>query len=73
MSSGKHDSRRNFLKQSSLGIGAGLFTATNPFTPLSSPDIPSKLSSEITIATLDLKGLIDQATREERVKGIVCA
>src|SRR5689334_14582128 len=71
MSNGKHDSRRNFLKQSSLGIGAGLFTASNPFTPISTPDAPSKLSSEITIATIDFKGLIDQATREERVKGLL--
>ncbi len=71
MSSGKHDSRRNFLKQSSLGIGAGLFTAANPFTPISTDNAPSKLASEITIATIDFKGLIDQATREERVKGIL--
>ena len=67
MSSAKHDSRRNFLKQSSLGLGAGIFTATNPFTPIATPDPNTKLASEITIATIDLKGLIDQATREERV------
>jgi beta-ureidopropionase len=71
MSSGKHDSRRNFLKQSSLGLGAGIFTAGNPFTSNSAPGQPAKLSSEITIATLDLKGLMDQSTREERVKGIL--
>jgi predicted amidohydrolase len=71
MSSGKHDSRRIFLKQSSLGLGAGLFTAANPFTPLSPHQQPSTLPSEITIATIDLKGLIDQPTREERVKGIL--
>jgi predicted amidohydrolase len=71
MNNGKHDSRRNFLKQSSLGLGAGIFTAGNPFTSNSAPDQPAKLSSEITIATLDLKGLMDQSTREERVKGIL--
>lgn len=71
MSSANHDSRRNFLKQSSLGIGAGLFTATNPFTPVSAQNAPAKISSEITIATIDLKGLLDQATREERVKGVL--
>jgi beta-ureidopropionase len=71
MSSGNHDSRRNFLKQSSLGIGAGLFTATSPFTSLSTQQQPSKLPSDITIATIDLIGLKDQATREERVKGIL--
>lgn len=71
MSTGKHDSRRNFLKQSSLGLGAGIFTANNPFTTYSPPDPNKKLATEITIATIDLKGLIDQPTREERVKGIL--
>ena len=71
MSTGKHDSRRNFLKQSSLGLGAGIFTANNPFTTYSPPDANKKLATEITIATIDLKGLIDQPTREERVKGIL--
>jgi beta-ureidopropionase len=71
MNNGKHDSRRNFLKQSSLGLGAGIFTAGNPFTSTSAPGQPAKLTSEITITTLDLKGLIDQSTREERVKGIL--
>ncbi|HUQ67296.1 MAG TPA: carbon-nitrogen hydrolase family protein [Flavitalea sp.] len=71
MSSGQHDSRRNFLKQSTLGLGAGLFTATNPFTPVSITGAPAKLASEITIATIDLIGLKEQATREERVQGIL--
>jgi beta-ureidopropionase len=73
MRSGKHESRRNFLKQSSVGLGAGLFTATNPFiTPLSaSTDQSKKIPGEICIATIDLAGLRDSTTREARVNGIL--
>src|SRR5205085_2044267 len=72
MSNGKHDSRRNFLKQSSLGLGAGIFTATNPFTANAAPPGQSKkLATEINIATIDLIGLKDSPTREDRVKGIL--
>ena len=71
MSTGKHDSRRNFLKQSSLGIGAGLFTAANPFTTNSASGANKKLATEICIATIDLIGLKGVPTREDRVKGIL--
>lgn len=71
MSNGKHGSRRNFLKQSSLGLGAGLITVASPFTSNSPDEHNNKLPGEICIATIDLIGLKNSTTREARVKGIL--
>jgi predicted amidohydrolase len=71
MSNGKYDSRRKFLKQSSLGLGAGFITAATPFTTSSTSGQTKKLPREITIATITMEGLKDSPTREARVKGIL--
>lgn len=68
---GKHDSRRKFLKQSSLGLGAGFVTVAAPFTNNSVAGQNKKPPREILIATISMEGLKDSPTREARVKGIL--
>lgn len=65
------DSRRKFLKQSSLGLGAGLVGISNPFTATAQVADGKKLPREICVATIDLKGLRPEKTREARIKGIL--
>jgi len=64
-------SRRNFIRQTSLGIGAGIVGAS---IPSCSPDIKSEISKlprEVTIASIDLRGLWPDTTRESRIKRIL--
>lgn len=64
-------SRRNFIRQTSLGLGAGIVGVS---IPSCKPDIPgenSKLPREICVAGIDLKGLWPDTTRESRIKRIL--
>ena len=71
MSNEKNASRRNFLRQSSLGLGAGIIGASNPFILGDNFKENKKLPREVCVASLDLKGLKSDATTESRIKGIL--
>ena len=73
MSNEKNASRRNFLKQSSLGLGAGIIGVSNPFTRTDDfkEKESKKLPREVCVASLDLKGLRSDITTESRIKGIL--
>ena len=62
----KHEnaSRRKFLKQSTLGIGAGVVSlpAFGSRTP------KNKLPREVTLVSIDLVGLWPHQTTESRIK-----
>ena len=68
----KHDSRRNFIRQSSLGIGAGLMGLNVPLLSNDHHVIKSKkLPREICVATMDVKDYKPawpDKTRDARVK-----
>lgn len=71
MFNSKNDSRRNFIKQSSLGLGTGLIGLNVPLLSNDHHVIKSeKLPREICVATIDLKGWPD-STREGRMKRIL--
>jgi predicted amidohydrolase len=71
----KHDSRRNFIKNSSLGLGTGLMGMHVPFLSNDHHVIKSKkLPREICVATMDLKDykpVWPDKTREARVKRMI--
>jgi beta-ureidopropionase len=71
MKNGNNVTRRNFLKQTSLGISAGI--AGSALTSLS-PGKPAeeiKLSRNLSVATIDLKGLWPDSTRESRIRRVL--
>lgn len=72
MNNGTNSSRRNFIKQSSLGLGAGVINISNPF--INDDQVSGqkkKLPGELCIVSIDLKSLISDATSESRVKQIL--
>lgn len=62
-------SRRNFIKQSSLGLGAGMVTVSSPAAGMIAE--PQKLPREVCVASIDLKGLWPDTTRESRIKRVL--
>ncbi len=64
-------SRRNFLRQISLGLGAGLVGVTVPSCTSGNPVKIKKLPRQVCVASLDLKGLWPDSTRESRIKRIM--
>ena len=78
MNSEKNVSRRNFIKNSSLGLGAGMVGAAipsiataNPHTGTDDVNEKKKLPREIRVASVDLVGLWPDTTRESRIKRIL--
>ena len=78
MNKEKNVSRRNFIKNSSLGLGTGMMgaaipsiVAANPFTSNEHINETKKLPREIRVASVDLKGLWPDTTRESRIKRIL--
>lgn len=64
-------SRRNFLKRSSVGLGAGIVGASlSSFQPIDSEE-NLKIPWRISVATIDLKGLWPDATRESRIRRVL--
>ena len=61
-------SRRQFLKQSSLGLGAGIAGVSLPVFKQDKPDIAAKLPREITVVGIDLLGLWPDKTTDSRLK-----
>ena len=69
-------SRRNFIKNSSLGLGTGILGISNPSDVECQILLPGtvkdkKLPREICVASVDLKGLWPDTTRESRIKRIL--
>jgi beta-ureidopropionase len=64
-------SRRNFIRQTSLGIGAGIVGASIPSCSSVIKNGNSKLPREVTVASIDLRGLWPDNTRESRIKRIL--
>jgi beta-ureidopropionase len=69
MQKNQNASRRQFLKQSSVGLGAGMVSL-----PVFAKDTPAqrkKLSREVTVVSIDLLGLWPDQTTESRIKRIL--
>src|SRR5258705_10095899 len=71
-------SRRNFIKNSSLGLGVGIVGASipstitaDPFTKTGRAGENKKLPGQVCVASVDLKGLWPDTTRESRIKRIL--
>lgn len=64
-------SRRNFIKHTSIGLGAGLVVAAVPSCAADISTENKKSPREISVAGVDLKGLWPDTTRESRVKRIL--
>jgi hypothetical protein len=62
-------SRRNFLKNTSLGIGGGLVGAS--LISCNSSPGKRKMPREVCLASIDLKGLWPDTTTESRIKRIL--
>lgn len=71
MKNEKNVSRRNFLKQTSLSVGAGITGAamTSFKTDNSAENVI--LPRTICVATIDLKGLWPDTTRESRIRKVL--
>ena len=69
----KDASRRNFIRQSSLGLGAGIIGMSNPFTRTGdNKKVATKDVNEICVAGIDLKGgPHHHTTMESRIKGVL--
>jgi predicted amidohydrolase len=62
-------SRRNFLKNSTVGIGGGLVGAS--LISCNQPAAEMKLQREACLVSVDLKGLWPETTREARIRRIL--
>src|SRR5687768_7238481 len=74
----KNVSRRNFIRNSSFGLGAGSLTLGGGILSVSAASAMTndvyenkKLPREICVASVDLKGLWPDTTRESRIKRIL--
>jgi beta-ureidopropionase len=61
-------SRRNFIRQTSAGLGAGLVVMSVPGCTTAAPASGKKMARRVSVATVDLKGLWPDKTRESRIK-----
>src|SRR5258705_11349284 len=79
MSNEKNTSRRNFIKNSSFGLGVGIVGVSIPPAITANPSIRTnnltenkKLPTEIRVASVDLKSYLPpDSTTESRVKRIL--
>jgi beta-ureidopropionase len=61
-------SRRNFIRRTSVGVGAGLVGLTIPACGATGQTDGRKMARKVSVATVDLKGLWPDKTRESRIK-----
>jgi len=59
--------RRNFIRQSSIGLGAGIVGVSSPAGAATTGITAKKLPREVCVASIDLKGLWPDTTRESRI------
>jgi beta-ureidopropionase len=71
MKSEKSFSRRKFITKTSIGLGAGIVGAALPSCSSPSGAEQVRLPREITVASIDLRGLWPDTTRESRIKRIL--
>lgn len=64
-------SRRNFLRQTTLGLGAGIVGVSVPSCNVNRSGENKKLPREVSVAGIDLKGLWPDTTRESRIRRIM--
>lgn len=60
-------SRRNFIRQTSAGLGAGLVGLSIPACTTSGKIEGRKMARKVSVASIDLKGLWPDKTRESRI------
>ena len=68
MNNDKNVSRRNFIKTSSLGLGAGMVSIADLPGKTDRAIENKKLPREVCVASIDLKGLWPDTTRESRIR-----
>jgi predicted amidohydrolase len=61
-------SRRNFLRQTSTGVGAGFLALSIPACETYIPRQSNKMARRVSVASIDLKGLWPDKTRESRIR-----
>src|SRR6266540_3207786 len=77
MNNEKNASRRNFIKNSSLAFGLGIGCVSVPSISTANPQTADhgnkikKLPREVCVASVDLKELWPDTTRESRIKRIL--
>lgn len=71
MSNRNSVSRRNFIKKSTIGLGAGIVTVTGTANIAKAGTENNKLPREICVASIDLKGLWPDTTTESRIKRVL--
>ena len=64
-------SRRIFIQQTSAGLGAGLVGLSIPACTTSGKIESRKMARKVSVASVDLKGLWPDRTRESRIKKIL--
>ncbi len=68
---GKDVSRRNFLKHTAVGVGAGIAGAAMTSFKAESVQQEVKPARNLCVATIDLKGLWPDNTRESRIRRVL--
>ncbi len=71
MTDKKNNSRRNFIKQSTFGLGVGIAGVSISSCTPAEPAEPVKLPGVLSVATIDLKGLWSESSRESRIKRVL--
>ena len=64
-------SRRNFIRQTSAGLGGGLAALSLPACAAAGVAESKGMARKVKVATVDLKGLWPDKTRESRIKRIL--
>ncbi len=71
MKNGSGVSRRNFIRQTSVGLGAGIVGLSVPSCSSDNTVANGKMARRVSVASIDLKGLWPDKTRESRVKRVL--
>ena len=71
MKSASSESRRSFIRKTSAGIGAGLVGLSVPACGATGRTEERKMARPVSVASIDLKGLWPDKTRESRIKRIL--
>jgi beta-ureidopropionase len=64
-------SRRNFLKKTTIGLGGGIVGVSVPSCKVNISSEKEKLPREVCVASIDLKGLWPDTTRESRIRRVL--
>ena len=64
-------SRRNFIRKTSAGLGAGIVGLSIPGCGTVGPVKSKTKARQVSVASIDMKGLLHDKTRESRIKRIL--